>query len=210
MPSYAKSDLGSSASLPYLRSRWRETRGPALLLLTLCVAVSGCTTLFPGRSEEAEKEARLRELMTVPEAPDLIRQAAIPHGMRPVQVDGVALVLGLRGNGGPADPSTFRDQLLEELKRDDIPDPNHLLEQSDTALVRLRAVVPPGAQRRDRLDLRLLSPAQSEASDLHGGKLWKTPTAPSTADQEHSSPERCDGHWPGAHPYPRRLRAGQR
>lgn len=144
--------------------------------MTLCVAVSGCTTLFPGRSEEAEKEARLRELMTVPKAPDLIRQAAIPHGMRPVQVDGVGIVLGLRGTGGPADPCGFRDQLLEELKRDDIRDPNHLLERNDTALVRVRAIVPPGAQRRDRLDLRLLSPIQSRASDLHGGKLSKTRT----------------------------------
>jgi hypothetical protein len=145
-------------------------------MLALCVVVSGCTTLFPGRSEDAEKEARLKELMTVPEAPDLIRQAAIPHGMRPVQVDGVGLVLGLRGTGGPADPSGFRDQLLEELKRDDIRDPNHLLEQNDTALVRVRAIVPPGAQRRDRLDIRLLSPTQSRATDLHSGKLSKTRT----------------------------------
>ncbi len=143
------------------------------VLLALTIAVTGCASLLPGRSEDTEQE-RLRELMKVPEAPDLIREAAIAHGMRSIQVDGVALVHQLQGTGGPADPSMFRDQLIEEMKRDDMPDPNHLLERTDTALVQVRAIVPPGAHRRDRLDLRILSPARSRVSDLHGGVLNKS------------------------------------
>lgn len=143
---------------------------PALLTLSLLLG-TGCTSIFSGRSEEKEKESRLRELMTVPEPPELIRQAAIPHGMRPIQVDGVAVIHRLRGTGGPADPSALRDQLLEEMKRDDIKDPNHLLEDRDTALVRVRGVVAPGAQRRDFIDLRVLAPVNSRVTDLHGGKL---------------------------------------
>ncbi len=131
-------------------------------------------SMFPGQSEEAEKAARLRELMTVPDAPDLIREAAIAHGMKPIQVDGVAIVQKLPGTGGPADPSAARDQLLEEMKRDDIRNPNRFLERSDTALVRVRAIVPPGARRRDRVDLQIMSPLRSRATDLHGGKLEKS------------------------------------
>ncbi len=149
-------------------------RQGSVLLLTALVLSAGCTALFPGRSEEAEKEARLRELITVPDPPDLIREAAAAHGMRPIQVDGVAMVRRLGEKGGPADPSPYRDQLIEEMKRDDIDSPNHLLERSDTALVRVRGVVPPGAQRRDRLDLRVLSPPGSRVSDLHGGQLEKS------------------------------------
>ncbi|MCG8649276.1 MAG: flagellar basal body P-ring protein FlgI, partial [Pirellulales bacterium] len=115
----------------------------------------------------------MRKLLDVPEPPELIRQAAVAHGMRPIRVDGVALVHRLQGTGGPSDPNGFRDQLIAEMKRDDVRDPNHLLERNDTALVRVRAVVPPGAQRRDPLDLRVLSPPGSRVSDLHGGKLIK-------------------------------------
>lgn len=174
MPIYRPSHDDPTAADDRTHPQGGHSRRRFLSILTLCSVAAGCTSLLPGRSEQAEKEARLQKLMEVPAPPDLIREAAIPHGMRPIQVDGVALVFGLQGSGGPADPSVFRDQLVEELKRDDIPEPQHLLEENDTALVRVRAIVPPGAQKRDVLDLRILSPPQSRASDLHSGKLSKT------------------------------------
>ena len=145
-----------------------------LLALSLAVTFCGCSSLWPSQSEDADQEARLRELMRIPEPPDLIREATVAQGMQPIQVDGVGAVNGLPGTGGPADPSVYRDQLLEEMKRHDIPDSNHFLEQSDTALVRVRATIPPGARRGDVVDVRLLAPKQSRVSDLHGGWLLDT------------------------------------
>ena len=145
-----------------------------LISLSLTAVTLGCATLFPGLSDESDDNERLRELMEVPDAPDLIRQAAIPHGLSPVQVDGVGLVTQLPSTGGAPDPSGFRDQLIEELKRDSYKEPNGILERNDTSLVRVRAIVPPGARRGDLLDLRLLSPASSRATNLHSGFLEKT------------------------------------
>lgn len=144
------------------------------LFMALMSVSAGCTSLLPGRGDDTDEEARLKELLTVPEPPELLREAAIPHGLRPIQVDGVALVYELGDSGGAADPSFFRDQLVDELKRDDIPSPNLVLEQPDTALVRIRAIIPPGAQRRDLVDIRVLSPAGSKVADLHGGKMLKS------------------------------------
>ncbi|WP_246114247.1 HEAT repeat domain-containing protein [Rubripirellula tenax] len=147
-------------------------RLPILLLAAACVAVAGCS-VWRGKPEKDENEA-LRALMKAPAPPDLIREAAIANGMQAIQVDGVGAINGLVGTGGPADPSIFREQLLEEMKRRDIEDPNHFLESPDTALVRVQATIPPGARRGDPLDLRILAPKESRAEDLGGGWLLDT------------------------------------
>ena len=128
-----------------------------LAMLGFAVLLSGgCNSLFPGRFEEAENEAKLRDLMRAPEPPDLIRDGTVIQGLRPLRIEGVGAVNGLPGTGGPPDPSAFRDQLLEEMKRHDVIAPNQWLETDDTALVRVVALIPPGARRGDLIDIRVI------------------------------------------------------
>jgi flagellar basal body P-ring protein FlgI len=94
--------------------------------------------------------------------------------MNPLDIEGVGLVNQLPGTGGPPDPSRYRDELLAEIKRHDIPNPNRFLETTDTALVRVRATIPPGAQRGDAVDVRIQTPQESRATDLRGGWLLDT------------------------------------
>lgn len=144
------------------------------LLSMLVLAGGGCSSLWPGKSDDVDDETRFKELLTVPDPPELIREAAVSHGMRPVQVEGVAVVNGLADTGGPADPSVHRDQLLEEMKRHDVEDPNRFLEMKQTAMVRVHAVIPAGARRGDPLDLLITTPPRSQATSLHGGWLLDT------------------------------------
>lgn len=150
------------------------SRAVSALLLGFSLCFGGCTSLFPGKSDEAENEARLRELMRAPEAPDLIRDGTVVQGMHPVDVDGVGAVNGLPGTGGPPDPSVFRDQLIEEMKRHDVVDPNQFLEMEESALVRVKALIPPGAKRGDPIDIHVLAPKESRAKNLHQGWLLDT------------------------------------
>jgi flagellar basal body P-ring protein FlgI len=145
-----------------------------LLGAVFAIGLCGCTSLWHGKADDGENDNQLRELMAVPPMPDAVRDAAVTHGIQPIEVDGVGAINGLSGTGGPADPSPFRDQLIEEMKRHDVADPNHVLELDSTALVRVRATIPPGARRGDPLDLRVLAPKESQASDLHGGWLLET------------------------------------
>lgn len=138
------------------------------------LSLSGCSSLWRGKTDETDQGSGLRELMKAPAPPDLVREATVPQGMRPIQVDGVGAVNGLPGTGGPANPSSYRDQLLDEMKRHDVADPNHFLERNDTAMVRVRASIPPGARRGDSVDIRILAPKESQVSDLHGGRLLDT------------------------------------
>ena len=135
---------------------------------------NGCNSLFPGRFEEAENEAKLRDLMRSPEPPDLIRDGTVIQGLRPLRIEGVGAVNALPGTGGPPDPSVFRDQLLEEMKRHDVIAPNQWLETDETAMVRVLALVPPGAKRGDLIDIRVIAPKESRVTDLHHGWLLDT------------------------------------
>ena len=86
-------------------------------IIALVVVLScGCNSLFPGRFEEADNDAKLRELMRAPDPPDLVRDGTVIQGLRPLRIEGVGAVNALPGTGGPPDPSVFRDQLLEEMK----------------------------------------------------------------------------------------------
>lgn len=140
--------------------------------LCLVIVPAGCN-LLPGKGEE-DSNAKLQELMKVPELPDLIREATVVQGLQPIQVIGVGVVNGLPGTGGPANPSQFRDELLEEMKRRDIKDPNHFLELNNTALVRIQATIPPGARRNDPVDLVIRAPSESVVSNLNDGWLLDT------------------------------------
>jgi hypothetical protein len=163
--------------MPYKNLTLRRTLNTSLALTASLVGLlmfAGCSSLWRGKTDDVDNDSTLQELMKMPNPPDLIREAAISRGLQSVQVDGVAVVNGLAGTGGPVNPSGYRDQLLEEMKRNKVQDPNQFLELDSTAMVRVRAVIPPGARRGDPLDLRLIAPAESNVTDLHNGWLLDT------------------------------------
>lgn len=159
--------------------RGSHTLSPFLLLICvlsgLALAASiGCSSFWKPKSENELNDAKLLELKKAPPTPDLVRDAAVPNGLHPIQVDGVGSVKQLAGTGGPANPSHFRDELIEDMKRHDIKDPNRYLELDTNALVRVRALIPPGARRGDPIDIRVLAPDESQVTDLGGGWLLDT------------------------------------
>ena len=160
--------------MPHFNKRTKAWPLTGFALAMFATGATGCTSLWKGNQDEAEQAAALQELLQAPEPPELIRDATAPHGMRPIEVEGVGVVNSLPGTGGPPDPSRFRDDLLDEMKRHEIANPNRFLETSDTALVRVRATIPPAARRGDPIDIRLIAPKVSRATDLRGGWLLDT------------------------------------
>jgi len=143
------------------------------MLAVLANSSGGCNVMSPWKDKENAKPS-LDKLLKVPEMPDLVRQAAVPHGLTFVSVEGVAAINRLPGTGGSVPPSGLRDELIAEMKKHEVPDPNLFLELPETALVRVQAIIPPGVRRGDPIDLRIISPPQTGATDLHGGWLMDT------------------------------------
>ena len=143
------------------------------VLLPCFLVIAGCN-ISSQRKEDRPQNGSLQDLLKVPVVPKLVREASVAQGLNFVSVEGVTAVNRLPGTGGDLPPSVLRDELIAEMKKHDIPDPEMFLQLPGTAIVRVQAIIPPGAKRGDYIDLRVISPPQTEASDLHGGWLMDT------------------------------------
>lgn len=95
-------------------------------------------------------------------------------GLNMVTLEGVGLVVGLNGTGGDPPPSAYRTQLLKDMRQRKVPNPNQLLRRPDTALVIVRAYLPPMVRKKQRFDVQVRLPGGSEATSLNGGWLLET------------------------------------
>lgn len=95
-------------------------------------------------------------------------------GLEPTPLEGVGLVTGLQGTGGDPAPSQYRTALLEDMKRRGVRNPNALLQSPNTALVLVRAYLPPLLKKGETLDVEIVAPDGAEVSSLVGGWLMET------------------------------------
>lgn len=102
------------------------------------------------------------------------------RGFQPLPVAGYGLVVNLRGTGSSEVPSGLQEFMLNHLRRigvgqSDSPLPNtppeEVLNSSNTAVVLVQGLIPPGASRGGRFDL-LVTAADTQTTSLAGGSLW--------------------------------------
>lgn len=95
-------------------------------------------------------------------------------GNNVVVLRGVGLVTGLDGTGGDPPPSHYRKELLDEMARIKVPNPQQVLASRNTALVTVIAYLPAMVREGQRFDVRVALPPNSEATSLKGGTLLET------------------------------------
>ncbi len=103
-----------------------------------------------------------------------IGDVTVVAGMEGLPVQGYGLVVGLKGTGSNPPPSDARTQLLHLMKKRGVEAPESLLRSEGTALVLVRAVIPPGARRKDRVDALVSLMPGDQATSLRGGWLLET------------------------------------
>jgi hypothetical protein len=101
-------------------------------------------------------------------------------GFDPVVVRGYGIVVGLRGTGSRQMPADVRAFLLQELAKrgfgtgaPGVPDisPQDLLNSEDTAVVIVEGVIPPGAPKGSKFDVRVTIGPGTSSTSLEGGRL---------------------------------------
>ncbi|MCA9016667.1 MAG: flagellar basal body P-ring protein FlgI, partial [Planctomycetaceae bacterium] len=95
-------------------------------------------------------------------------------GKNLIALQGVGLVTGLKGTGGNPPPSVHREALLREMRRRNVKNPNQILRSPDTALVIVKAYLPPLIQKGESFDVEVYLPGNSEATSLEGGWLMES------------------------------------
>ncbi len=95
-------------------------------------------------------------------------------GLNVIVLQGVGLVTGLRGTGGDPPPSMYRTAMLEDMRKRNIKDPNKILRDPNTALVVVRAYLPPLVEKGEHFDVEVRAVDGSGVQSLNGGWLMET------------------------------------
>ena len=104
----------------------------------------------------------------------LIGDKTTISGLNMIVLEGVGLVTGLAGTGNDPPPSSYRTQMLKTMRKRSIARPNMILRSPSTALVIVRAYLPPLVSKGDRFDIEVRVVPGSETTSLNGGWLMET------------------------------------
>lgn len=138
----------------------------AVCLGLLVISLAGCSK-FKLRSQSPEKDDK----PVADKKAEFIGDQVTVAGLHPIQIEGVGLVTGLDNTGEDPPPSMYRTMLYDDMRKRGIANPNRLLQSPNTALVLIRAALPPVIQVGDRFDIEIVLPENTQATSLAGGYL---------------------------------------
>lgn len=150
------------------------TRSTKMLLwgLLFSITLTGCAEIINFRSQTPEDEENIDLNNNTVETDYLAKMITIA-GTQAMEVKGVALVTGLDGTGGDPPPSIYRSWLLDDMRRRKVRNPNEILRSPNTALVLVRAYIPPVVKKGDIFDVEIALPPNSDATSLRGGWMME-------------------------------------
>jgi flagellar basal body P-ring protein FlgI len=128
------------------------------------LAVAGCARQNLRLQAEDDPEPMTYSVET-------IKQWAAFDGVDPLRVFGVGLVTGLANTGGETPAGDERKLLEKDLQQNGVTNAREALSRPDTSMVLLSALIPPGAQKGDPIDVEVTLPEGSKTTSLQGGYL---------------------------------------
>jgi flagellar basal body P-ring protein FlgI len=137
------------------------------------MAVAFPLTCLSAESKSDDAESADKRYETKVDTP-MIGDYTTFAGLQPLMLEGVGLVVGLNGTGGDPAPSMYRTELMNDLKRRGVPNPNAILQSPNTALVLIRAYLPPLMKKGETIDIEVRLPDSADATSLAGGWLMDT------------------------------------
>ncbi|MCA9007659.1 MAG: flagellar basal body P-ring protein FlgI [Planctomycetaceae bacterium] len=123
--------------------------------------------------DEDETTSEIEKFETKVDTPFIGEYTQIT-GKNLIALQGVGLVTGLNGTGGNPPPSVHREALLREMRRRNVKNPNQILRSPSTALVIVKAYLPPLIRKGETFDVEVYLPGNSEATSLEGGWLMES------------------------------------
>ena len=105
------------------------------------------------------------------------------RGDRPLMVSGFGIVVGLDGTGSADVPISLRSRMEREMGLRGVGQeskgmgwisPTEMLNDPNTAVVIVRAVIPPGSVEGRRFDALVTIAPGTSTTSLEGGRLWST------------------------------------
>ncbi|MEC9373545.1 MAG: flagellar basal body P-ring protein FlgI, partial [Planctomycetota bacterium] len=164
----------------------RRRRLAAFAALAMASAIAGsllhgCGSSPPKRARAVTPELAIRDM------PNILRGTvgaeATLRGLNPTLVTGYGIVVGLNGTGSSDIPVAVRAMLEQEMARRGVGSesqglgwttPTRMLNDPNTAVVLVRAAIPPGSPVGTRFDVLVTALPGTSTTSLEGGRLWST------------------------------------
>lgn len=155
-----------------------DSRSLGLSLVLAAAGLAGCQDLM-SRMNSDPKEAALKKgsenataaLQGKEGHSRLLGDYIKVSGYNWVVLEGVALVINLDGTGEDPPASPLRAMLLDDMRRRKVEDPQTLLRSKDTAMVIVRAFLPPLIKKGETFDVEVMLPDGSKTTSLAGGYM---------------------------------------
>ena len=143
-----------------------------LLCCLVLFAMGGCMKLDLFRFQNAEKDRESQEQSRDRhKETEFVGNFAAISGNNVIAIHGVGFVTGLDGTGEDPQPSVYRTQLEDDMKKRGVHNYREQLKSPNTALVLLTAYLPADIQKSGNYDVEVRLPPNTEATSLEGGWL---------------------------------------
>ena len=166
--------------------------GATLLWLSACATVEKANPAPESARVDSNIKIDVPEIMKGTIASETIVvgfEQPTSRNYRPVVARGYGLVVGLKGTGSRDIPPPIRAYMIAQASKggfgghqhgDDVASisPEELLDSNDTAVVVVEAIIPQGALKGARFDVRVSALPQSDTKSLEGGILYTTELRP--------------------------------
>ncbi|PHS00318.1 MAG: hypothetical protein COA78_24150 [Blastopirellula sp.] len=137
----------------------------SLLVLVITLSQTGCISNWLSGSDEDLLDNSLADWEQVVTVGDL----TIPLGTNQARAVSAAMANSLNNTGGDPEISPAQDIVLTEMKILQVENPNRILQLPTTAVVILEAIIPAGAKKGDRIDIKVTAPKGSNCISLERG-----------------------------------------
>jgi flagellar basal body P-ring protein FlgI len=142
---------------------------------TACALCVAAVTIVAGCSQEAVNlQSPEDELDLLDSNVELVGDYAVPVGISPVKLTGIALVTQLDGTGGDPPQSDIRNLLIAEMQTRGVAQPNQILASPTTAMVMVSAYLRPGICKGDHFDVAVECEPGDGTTSVRGGWLMET------------------------------------
>jgi len=155
------------------------------IALTLILATLGAASCSGPTKKARKAEPVVRDIPAILRG--TIGTESSIRGIQPILVSGYGIVVGLNGTGGGLLPDPIQKTMERELAKNGIgrggilnegplagKTPKQVLRDPNVAVVIVEGVIPPGAPKGARFDVRVRALPESGVTSLEGGRLWTT------------------------------------
>ncbi len=152
--------------------------GRRVFLAGLVVTATGCNNMI-NRAQSPDDAALVKLVDEKEDKTKYVGDICGIYGLNFAKVEGIGLAVALDDTGSSAEPSGQRDHLLRELESNrNIDNAKSLLSDSDTEIVIMQGMLPPGIREGENFDLEVITLPSSKATSIENGMILQTRMRP--------------------------------